>query len=180
SPTPGIGVKESGVKEGGKHSSVVLPSVDPRGSWDFDDCSEFRTTLFDSSFNDNDAFRSVGAACAPGVENTQAVAIAAPEDIIYVPDQPDFTFESGVTVAGWFKPTAITGTKTLFRKRDKDTSSFALVLNGGKFQFVVSLGIGRAISVTSPNRATVGVFQHVAATYDGDTARLYIDGLEVN
>src|SRR5262245_4318463 len=50
-PAPGIAVKESGVKDGGKHSNVVLPGVDPRGSWDFDDCTPFRTTLFDSSFN---------------------------------------------------------------------------------------------------------------------------------
>ena len=172
--TPGVGVKESG-----KHSNVILPSAAPLGAWDFDDCSDFRTTLFDSSFNDNDAFRSVGVACTTGMEGSPAVAIAAPEDIVYVPDQPDFTFESGVTVAGWFNPTTITGTKTLFRKRDKDTSAFALVLNGGKFQFVVNLGLGRAISVTSPAKARIGVFQHVAATYDGNTARMYVDGLEV-
>jgi len=29
------------------------------------------------------------------------------------------------------------------RKRDRGTSSFALVLNGGKFQFVASFGEGR-------------------------------------
>jgi hypothetical protein len=176
--TPGVGVTESG--KSGKHSNVILPSAAPLGAWDFDDCSDFRTTLFDSSFNDNDAFRSVGVTCTAGMENTQAVMIAAPEDIIYVPDQPDFTFEAGVTVAGWFNPNVITGTKTLFRKRDKGTSSFALVLNGGKFQFVVNVGGGRAIAVTSPAQARVGVFQHVAATYDGATARMYIDGVQVS
>jgi hypothetical protein len=167
------------VKESGKHSNVILPSADPLGAWDFDDCSQFRTNLRDTSFNDNGAFRSVGVTCAPGMEGTLGVAIAAPEDLVYVPDQPDFTFESGVTVAGWFNPTTNTGAKTLFRKRDKGTSSFALVLNGGKFQFVVNLGNGRAISVTSPAQARTGIFQHVAATYDGTTARMYIDGAEV-
>jgi hypothetical protein len=120
----------------------------------------------------------VNAACADGVQGL-GVAIAATEDIVYVPDQPSFTFEGGVTVGGWFKPAATGGTKTLLRKRDRDTSSFALVLTGGKFQFVASFGNGRAASVTAPAKAKVGVFQHVAATYDGATLRLYVGGVEV-
>jgi hypothetical protein len=150
----------------------------PIGFWRFDDCAPDRTNLFDSSFNNNTAFRAVNAACAPGLQGL-GIAIAAPEDIIYVPDQPTFTFESGVTVGGWFKPTSINGTRTLIRKRDRDTSSFALVLNGGKFQFVASFGSGRAASVTAPSKARAGVLQHAAGTYDGSTLRLYIDGVEV-
>lgn len=157
---------------------IAIASGPPLGSWNFDDCNEDRTQLFDSSGFDNTAYRSVNVACAEGAHG-QGVAIAAAEDIVYVPDQPDFTFEEGVTVAGWFKPVTVGGTRTLFRKRDKETSSFALLLNGGRFQFVISLGDGRAISVTSPRRARPGVFQHVAGTYDGDTLRLYVDGLEV-
>ena len=150
----------------------------PIGAWDFDDCSSFSTNLFDSSFNNNTAFRAVNAACVPGIQG-QGVAIAATEDIVYVPDQPTFRFEGGVTVGGWFKPVTVNGTKTLIRKRDRDTSSFALVLNGGKFQFVASFGSGRAASVTAPTRARTGVFQHAAGTYDGATLRLYVDGVEV-
>src|SRR5262249_6860281 len=104
----------------------------PIGAWNFDACTSFVTNLFDTSFNNNTAFRAVNAACTTGVQG-QGIAIAATEDIVYVPDQPSFTFEGGVTVAGWFQPVTISGTKTLIRKRDRDTSSFALVLTGGKF-----------------------------------------------
>jgi hypothetical protein len=149
-------------------------------TWRFDDCSPAQTELRESrSFFGTIAFRAVNAACAPGVQG-QGVAIAATEDIVYVPDEPTFRFEGGVTVGGWFKATSTSGTKTLIRKRDRGTSSFALVLNGGKFQFVASFGDGGAASVTAPTKAKVGVFQQVAATHDGSVLRLFVDGAEVS
>jgi len=164
----------------GVHSHIVLPSDMPLGVWNFEDCSTSRANLSDSSFNNNTAFRSVGVTCTDGIQNSRAVLIDFPENIVYVPDQPNFAFDRGVTVAAWFKPAAITGVKTLFRKRDKGTSSFALLLDAGKFEFVVNTGNDVLISALSPQKAKVGVYQHVAATYDGTTARLYVDGLEVS
>jgi hypothetical protein len=149
--------------------------VGPFGQWSFDDCNPGRTNLFDSGPLNNTAFRAVAVTCSAGVAG-QAVTLAQKEDIVYVPDQPNFTFDHGVTVAGWFNPDAVGKTRTLFRKRDKDTSSIALVLNGGKFQFVINLGDGRAASVTAPTKAKVGVFQHVAGTYDGAVLNLYVNG----
>jgi hypothetical protein len=170
----------SAVREAGddvEAGATVLDGVS-FGKWSFDDCNPSRTNLTDTLFQGNTAFRSVAVACVPGVAG-QGVAIAAKEDIVYVPDQPSFTFEDGVSVAGWFKPSSVGTARTLFRKRDKGTSSLALVLNAnGKYQFVVNLG-DRAVSVTSPQPAKVGVFQHVAGTYDGATLRLYVDGFEV-
>ena len=150
----------------------------PVGAWNFDDCSPAQTQLRDSTFSNNTAFRAVRAACVDGVQG-QGVAIANTEDIVYVPDQPSFTFAQGVTVAGWFKPASTGGTRTLIRKRDRDTSSFALVLSENKFKFIASFGDGRAASVTAPSKARAGVFQHVAASYDGAALRLFIDGKQV-
>lgn len=178
----GVAKKAGAVLAATPDAGVVTPpppTGPPDGIWSFDDCNSFRTNLTDSTFNGNTAFRSVGVTCATGIQN-QGVSLAVKEDIVYVPDQPSFTFDNGVTVAGWFNPTAAGGTRTLFRKRDKDTSSFALLMNGGKFQFVASLGNGRAISVTSPAKVKANVFQHVAGTYDNQTLRLYVNGVEVN
>jgi hypothetical protein len=144
----------SGSATAARTSTALLADASgpPIGAWDFDDCSAFQTQLRDSTFSNNTAFRSVNAACVDGVQG-RGVAIANTEDIVYVPDQPAFRFEQGVTLAGWFKPASTSGTRTLIRKRDRDTSSFALVLTGGKFQFVASFGNGRAASVTAPARA---------------------------
>jgi len=156
----------------------LLPPGTAVGMWDFDDCTPSRTNLEDVSFSGNTAFRSVGAACTAGVQG-KGVAIAAREDIVYVPDQPNFTFEDGVTVAGWFNPTRVDGMRSLLRKRDSGTSSFALLLGDGTYRFVISLGGRRAAAVSAPQSAKPGAFQHVAGTYDGATLRLYLDGVEV-
>ncbi len=149
------------------------------GSWTFDDCNDFRTNLEDSSFNGNTAFRSVNVACAAGIAG-QAVSLSVPdEDIVMVPDQPNFLFDGGVTAAAWFNPVSANQTSTLVRKRHDDTSAFALLIHQGRYKFVVNLGRGRAASVTSRDRALVGRWTHVAATYDGIMLRLYVDGAEV-
>ncbi len=152
----------------------------PLGQWSFDDCNPARTNLFDSGPNGNTAFRAVGVACATGISQ-QAVSLADRDnDIVYVPDQPNFTFGTGVTVAAWFNPTSVNQTRTLFRKRDDGTSSaFALVLNGGRYQFVVNLGNGKAATVVAPAKVKANSWAHVGATYDGTWLRIYLNGQEV-
>ena len=151
----------------------------PLGQWSFDDCNPDRTNLFDSGPNGNTAFRAVSVTCATGISQ-EAVSLADKDnDIVYVPDQPNFTFDTGVTVAGWFNPASVNQTRTLFRKRDDGSSSaFALVLNGGKYQFVVNLGNGKAATVVAPGKVKANSWAHVGATYDGTWLRIYINGKE--
>ncbi|HEY4184256.1 MAG TPA: LamG-like jellyroll fold domain-containing protein, partial [Polyangia bacterium] len=135
-----------------------------QGQWTFDDCNSARTDLGDSTFSGHTAFRSVTAACTTGVVG-QAIAIDETNDLVYVPDQPSFTFENGVSVAAWVKPTKLGDVRTIFRKREGGTSTFVLAANDKDYQMVVRLVGGRAISVQG--HATPNSWTHVAATYDG-------------
>jgi len=144
-----------------------------QGLWHFDDCNSGRTDLTDSSFNFHTAFRAVSAACVPSIDN-QGIGIDGDDDLVYVPDQPGFTFENGVTVAAWVKPTKLGGVRTIFRKREDGTSTFVLAENGKQYQLVIRLANGKAADVTA--NATLNTFTHVAGTYDGHELRLYING----
>ena len=144
-----------------------------QGFWRFDDCNMDRTELQDSSFNFHTAFRSVTAFCRPAVLNN-GIGVDEDDDLVLVPDQPNFLFSEGFTVAAWVKPTELGGVRTIFRKRLDGTSSFALVENGNNFQIVINLNNGKASDVQAP--ATLDKFTHVAATYDGIFLKLYLDG----
>lgn len=170
-PDGGGVLLDAGGRDGGGFGAL--------GVWPFDDCNSGRTNLNDQGPNGNTAFRAVNVACVAGISG-QAVSLSSPnEDIITVPDQPNFVFNSGVTVAGWFNPSSVQQTSSLIRKRQDDSSAFVLAIHGGRYRFVVDLGQGRAAAVSSRDRAVVGRWTHVAATYDGAMLRLYVDGLEV-
>jgi len=146
-----------------------------QGFWRFDDCNMSRTELADSSSSGHTAFRSVTAFCRPGISNN-GVGFDEDDDLIIVPDQPNFVFSEGFTVAAWVKPVALNGVRTIFRKRQEGTSTFVLAENGQNFQIVINLANGKAADVQAP--ATLDKFTHVAATYDGIFLRLYLDGVE--
>jgi hypothetical protein len=147
-----------------------------QGFWRFDDCNMDRTELFDNSFNaSHTAYRSVTAFCRPGILNT-GIGFDEDDDLVLVPDQPNFVFSEGFTVAAWVKPVDLGGVRTIFRKREAGTSTFALVENGQNFQIVISLANGKAADVQA--KATLDKFTHVAATFDGIFLKLYLDGQE--
>jgi hypothetical protein len=160
---------------GGSGQTRNFPG-EAQGVWRFDDCGMERTELSDSSFfGSHTAFRSVTAFCRPGVLNS-GIGFDEDDDLVLVPDQPNFVFSEGFTVAAWVKPVALGGVRTIFRKREAGTSTFVLVENGNKFQIVISLANGKAADVQAP--ATLDKFTHVAATYDGIFLKLYLDGVE--
>lgn len=164
---------------GGRFCPTGDCSGSPLALWTFDDCNASNTGLADTAFTSlpHPAFRSVSAACAPGIAGA-AVKLAAGEDIVYSPDQPDYVFDQGLTVAAWINPDKITGTQSIARKRFDGTSSFMLGIDAKKLLFALKLTNGKTVGVSAGGLAA-GRFTHVAATYDGKDAILYIDGAAV-
>ena len=172
----GGAISTGGIGAGGDTGPTRSFPGEAQGFWRFDDCNMDRTELSDSTFGGNHtAFRWVTAFCRPGVLNS-GIGFDEDDDLVMVPDQPNFVFSEGFTVAAWVKPVALGGVRTIFRKRQDGTSAFVLVENGNNFQIVISLANGKAADVKAP--ATLDKFTHVAATYDGIFLRLYLDGVE--
>lgn len=154
-----------------------LCAAQPIGFWRFDDCNEFRTDISDSSFEAHTAFRSVELTCAPGKQGL-APAFKSKHDVVYVPDQPAYALDFGVTIAAWVRPDSVSQTQAIFRKSEAQDSAFALLVHKGNYKLALRLNNGRLVSVAAP--ATAGVWTHVAGTYDGSVLRLYVNGEEVS
>jgi hypothetical protein len=154
-------------------------SATPLAFWKFEDCNTLSTQLFDSAGSSqitHPAFRAVSAACTASVDGT-GIRLAGTNDIVYAPDQPDFTFDHGLTVAAWINPDGVSASQSIVRKRLDGSSSFVLAIDGGKLTFALRLTTGRAVGISAPIKARRST--HVAATYDGTQALLYVNGAVV-
>ena len=148
---------------------------EPLAFWTLDDCNTSSTLLLDFGGTTiiHPAFRAVSVACVPGA-SVQAVKLAGKDDIVYAPDQPDFIFDQGLTIAAWIKANSLGGTQSIARKRFDGNSSLTLAIDDKKLTFVVRLTNGKLVGVTAAIKADR--LTHVAATYDGQRALLYVDG----
>lgn len=164
---------------GGRYCPNNDCSGTPLALWTFDDCGATPSTqLADSAFNSpisHPAFRAVSTACAAGIAGA-AVKMVGTDDVVYSPDQADYVFDQGLTAAAWINPERLSGTQTIVRKRLDGTSSFVLVIDGKKLALALKLVGGKTVAVTAGG-LTAGKFTHVAATYDGKDAILYVDGV---
>ncbi|MFV8378400.1 LamG-like jellyroll fold domain-containing protein [Flavobacterium sp. LB3R33] len=96
-------------------------------------------------------------------------------DNITFKDNYDFTAPFSIEV--WVKPNAVTGTQTIFSKRDSNNLStgYDLKLTGDK----ISFNWNGAGTIISNNAISTNRWYHIAVTFSGTTYRLYIDGIEV-
>jgi endoglucanase len=152
-------------------------SREPLAYWTLDDCNPNSTQLNDfatTSGIQHPAFRAVSVACVAGASGQGAQLGGVKDDILYAPDQPDFVFDQGLTIAAWVKVSSLNGTQSLVRKRFDGNSAFTLALDDKKLTFVVRLTSGKLVGVTAAIKADR--LTHIAATYDGQRAQLYVDG----
>jgi hypothetical protein len=148
----------------------------PLAFWTLDDCNGLSTQLVDNANTSqitHPAFRAVSAACVSSIDG-QGIRLAGKDDVVYAPDQPDFLFNQGLTVAAWINPDDLNGTQSIFRKRLDGSSSFLLAIDGGRLTFALRLTNGRNVGISAAINAKR--FTHVAATYDGTQALLYVNG----
>jgi hypothetical protein len=87
------------------------------------------------------------------------------------------------TLEAWVNPSSASGTQAILCSRNKEFSSgYELAINGTSYRFRTGNSTSPASEIwtdLSAGTVAVGVWQHVVASFDGTTKRLYVNGVLV-
>ncbi len=94
-------------------------------------------------------------------------------DSLYIgPDENS----AALSLEAWIQPSVVTGTRTILTSETVGSTRMKLGLSGANVQFL--LKTGSTTTLTSAGTVSAGVLAHVAATWDGATMRIFINGAQ--
>jgi len=159
-----------------------------KGKWDLDVIEDGKIKDLSGQGNDGTVFGATTTGDTPqkyvGSGGSQkALLFDGNDDYVDIGEKPALKPSERMTVSLWFKVADYpSGNAVMQGDYTTDFKGYALGIgNDGNIFFWVSVDdpIGR-ISVTSyPNPVSKNKWHHIAATFDGSTAKLYLDSKKI-
>jgi glucose/arabinose dehydrogenase len=144
----------------------------PAAHYEFDDAAG--ATAADLSTNANHAAVNGTAAWVPGYVARNALAFDGSTTFVTAPNAPQLNPTQALTLAAWINPTTWAGGfRRVVQKGDTNLQYRLAAINGQLQWFIAGVGF------VSTGLPSAGAWHHVAATYDGATLRLFVDGAPV-
>ncbi|UCH66204.1 MAG: LamG domain-containing protein, partial [Ignavibacterium sp.] len=148
------------------------------GHWAMEDNGG--ATLIDSSSSKNNALIIEGPSWVEGKRGL-ALNLNGTIDYCKVFNDPALNISENITVAAWIKPSKY-GTQRIIRKVDDTNESGYSLFLGLDSTISIRFNNSNSYRVSSITKypGTGDTWMHVAATYDGETIRIYVNGVEDN
>ena len=114
----------------------------------------------------------------------QAFLLDGVEDYVEIPDSGDLDGSGfpGLTIEAWINPVSVQGPRVILSKYNSSLSGVPYYLSlrdGALQQFVGQDSPNFPWTRSNSAVVSVGVFTHVAGSWDGSSIKIYVDGKEV-
>jgi fibronectin type 3 domain-containing protein len=136
------------------------------------------TSVTDSSGKSSTGTLS-GATWATGGRFGRALSFDGVNDVVTVPDSNALDLSPGMTLEAWVKPTTVNDWRTVLLKERPGQLVYALYATGDNGRPLTEVAAGSQRDARGTAALPVGVWTHLAATYDASTLRLYVNGTQV-
>ncbi|MGN9843775.1 LamG-like jellyroll fold domain-containing protein [Nonomuraea sp. H19] len=98
---------------------------------------------------------------------------------VTVPDTTSLRLTNGMTLQAWVRPTTIASWRTVIMKQHTGGLAYVLAAGSDTNRPHVAIHTTSEADIGAPTELPLNTWTHLAATYDGTTLRLYINGNQV-